>query len=206
MSADRADSLPAESGRKLREYGRLLGELGVRAGVIAEGDRDRLWERHVVDSLRAVGCAPEGPAAAADLGSGGGLPGIPLAIARPDLTVTLIEPRERRVAFLEMVVESLSLANVRIHASRAETVEGAFDRCLARAFGDLRRSWEAASPLLRGGGALVYFAGRSWSAAAKEVTDLLAGSRLQLDVCSRMEFPWQGPLVIMGRSPKNTPS
>jgi 16S rRNA (guanine527-N7)-methyltransferase len=202
MGADRADFLPAESLTKLRRYSRLLGEVGVRAGVIAAGDRKRLWERHVVDSLRAVDCVPQGPAAVADLGSGGGLPGIPLAIARPDLAVTLIEPRERRVAFLEMVVDSLSLANVRIHAARAEAVGGAFDRCLARAFGDLRRSWEAAFPLLRdGGGALVYFAGRSWSPAASEVADLLAAARLRLDVCSRMEFPWQGPLVIMGAVP-----
>ena len=203
MPADRTASLAADLRTKLRNYADLLGDRGVRAGVIAEGDRDRLWERHVVDSLRALECLGPTTGPVADLGSGGGLPGIPLAIARPDLPVSLIEPRARRVAFLELAIESLSLENVRILPVRAESVHEDFDRCLARAFGDLRRSWDAASPLLRVGGALVFFAGRSWSPTAPEVVELLDGAPLRLDVCARMEFPWQGPLVIMGASPTN---
>jgi 16S rRNA (guanine527-N7)-methyltransferase len=134
----------------------------------------------------------------ADLGSGGGLPGIPLATARPDLSFALIEARQRRVAFLELVVESLSLENVQILPTRVESVRADFDGCLARAFGNAERSWEAASGLLRPDGALVYFAGRSWSPTALRAHPSPEDD-VQFDVCSPIEFPWQGPLVIMSR-------
>jgi 16S rRNA (guanine527-N7)-methyltransferase len=199
-SADRLVRLGAAALQKLQDYGRLLSEQGVRTGVVAAGDGARIWDRHVLDSLRALDCIRPDDVDIADLGSGGGLPGIPLAIARPDLALVLVEPRLRRVAFLEMVVESLSLRNVRIFPGRVELVQDAVDLCVARAFGSLERSWEAASLLLRPYGALVYFAGRSWSSGSTEVTRLLEGTHADLDVCSAIEFPWQGPLVIMGRS------
>src|SRR5436305_7348770 len=91
---------------------RLLQRIAIPRGMIATADAPRLWERHILDALRG---APELPAAAsvADIGSGAGLPGLPLAIAEPTASFVLIEPRAGRAAFLEAAVEELELSNVR---------------------------------------------------------------------------------------------
>src|SRR5438093_8879237 len=85
----------------LEAYEGLLSERALPLGMISPGDRDHLRERHLIDSLRAARLlgSPEGDVA--DLGSGAGLPGLPLAIVRPDLRFRLIDVRQRRAAFLE---------------------------------------------------------------------------------------------------------
>src|SRR5437867_12261122 len=94
----------------LLAYQELLRERGIPLGLVSAGDRDRLWERHIVDSLRGSSCIPGRQGGkVADLGSGGGLPGIPIAIARPDLLVHLVEGRARRAAFLELAVAHLGI-------------------------------------------------------------------------------------------------
>ena len=164
-------------------------------GVVGEGDRGRLWERHVADSLRALACLRKRDRLVADLGSGGGLPGIPVAIARPDVRVTLIEARQRRVAFLEWIAESLSLPNVEIVASRIEDVSGTFDACLARALAGPAESWRLAAPLLGPAGRLIYFAGESLEG------DALPGGPegVRATPCGDpdADFPSPGGLVIM---------
>src|SRR5207244_13100906 len=94
----------------------------VDLGAVAEADRDTMWERHVLDSLRAAPIFEPLDESAYDLGSGAGLPGIPLAIARPDMHFSLVESRWRRVAWLELVTEELSLSNVQVLARRLEDV------------------------------------------------------------------------------------
>jgi 16S rRNA (guanine527-N7)-methyltransferase len=153
----------------------------------------------VADSLRALSCVRTVDREVADVGSGGGLPGIPVAIARPDLRVTLIEPRATRAAFLEMAVEQLHLDNVVVVAGAAESVTAVFDCALARAVGPVERTWSIAAPLLRPGGLVVYFAGRSWSATDPAVAALVEAGGVDVTICAPAEFPWQGPLVIMTR-------
>ncbi|HXF56638.1 MAG TPA: 16S rRNA (guanine(527)-N(7))-methyltransferase RsmG [Actinomycetota bacterium] len=192
-------SLTAAQLDRLRAYAALLEERAVGLGLVSGRDRGRIWERHVQDSLRAVPCLrrefPEGTVV--DLGSGAGLPGIPVAVALPGREVVLLEPRARAVAFLELTVERLGLTNVRVLRARAEEA-GRGGRLavavLARAVAPAPRAWRLAAPLLRPSGGLVYFAG-SGRASAAALRALGAGVRVR--VCSEPAFPWQGPVVII---------
>src|SRR3954453_444158 len=93
-------------------YVELLATAAVERGLIGPREAPRLWERHVLNCLAVAGAVPAG-ATGADLGSGAGLPGVVLAIGRPDLAVTLVEPLQRRIAFLDEVVDELGLQRVR---------------------------------------------------------------------------------------------
>jgi 16S rRNA (guanine527-N7)-methyltransferase len=170
--------------------------LAARAGVlgmIAPGDLSRLRERHLLDSLRAAVILPGAARTAADLGSGAGLPGIPLAIARPDVRFVLAETRQQRIAFLELTAERLGIGNVSVHAGRAEDVAGPVDVCLARAFRDAAGSWRVAEGLLAPEGCLIYFAGRRFDLG----NDVPAGVAATLAESPALANA--GPLVIMTR-------
>ena len=179
---------------RLDAFRALLAEIAVPRGLVSEQDRDRLLERHILDSARAAGAFVATDRVAADLGSGAGLPGIPLAVLEPLVAFTLVEPRPARAAFIELAVERLELANVSVVIGRAEDLpRGTVDVATARALAPLKRSWELAGPLLREGGRLVYFAGHS-----AEPPSHLAGARS----ISRLETPvlaTSGPLIIIGR-------
>lgn len=189
--------------RLLREYGMLLRKRAVPLGLISCGDVHRLWERHVLDSLRGVACAPRGEAVAYDVGSGAGLPGVPLAIALPRIQFSLVEPKRRRAAFLELVVETLELPNVAVLPLSANEVRTSAGLCLARALGPPSITWRVASSLLTEGGRLFYWAGRTWGhGSAAELESLGVRS----EICLEGEFQWQGPLVIMTRFPPAFPN
>ncbi|HEV2757160.1 MAG TPA: 16S rRNA (guanine(527)-N(7))-methyltransferase RsmG [Actinomycetota bacterium] len=147
-------------------YAALIREWAPRLDLVSPGDLDRLEERHIEDSLRAAPLLdelPDGPCA--DIGSGAGFPGIPLAIARPERRWTLIEPRHRRAAFLEEVVRELGLA-CQVVAATAE--ECAFDDALAgihalataRALAEPSAVPHMTAPLLRPDGITLVFTGR----------------------------------------------
>src|SRR4051812_7885230 len=110
----------------------LLLAIAIPRGIIARGDSTRLWERHLADALRGA-AEVGGGARIADVGSGAGIPGLPLAIVRPESDFVLVEPRRGRVAFLEAVIDQLALANVTVVATKAEAVHGRFDVVVARA-------------------------------------------------------------------------
>jgi 16S rRNA (guanine527-N7)-methyltransferase len=176
----------------LRTYEELLRTLAIPRGFIARSDEYRLWTRHIADGLRAAGEIPTG-AAVLDLGSGAGIPGVPLAVVLPASGVTLAELRRGRVAFLEAVVDRIGLSNAEIHLGKAETVGRHFDVCVARAFSSPVGTWTAAEPLLGPAGSLVYWAGQSFD---PEGLDQLGVSwRLS----TRSDLADAGPLVIMGR-------
>jgi 16S rRNA (guanine527-N7)-methyltransferase len=143
---------------QLDGYERILLERGTPMGLIAPNDAPRVRERHILDSLRAAPFA-KGRATAYDLGSGGGLPGLVLAIVVPELLLTLVEVRRNRAAFLKATAVELGLENVVVYDRRAETLRERRDLCLARAFAPLARAWEMARPLLNEGGSLIYWAG-----------------------------------------------
>ncbi|MCB0930869.1 MAG: 16S rRNA (guanine(527)-N(7))-methyltransferase RsmG [Mycobacterium sp.] len=143
-------------------YAELLASQGVDWGLIGPREVDRLWERHIVNSA-AVAELIEENAAVVDVGSGAGLPGIPLAIARPDLKVTLLEPMLRRTEFLRMAVAELQIP-VAVVRGRAEepTVRrqlGDTDVVLSRAVASLEKLARWSLPLLRPGGRMLALKG-----------------------------------------------
>ena len=146
----------------LRSYEALLRSHAPRLGLLSPKDLDRVWERHILDSLRAVPCLGGPGLQVFDIGSGAGLPGVPVAIVRQDAQLLLIEPKVRRAAFLELVVERLDLSNVRVHVGPANSVAGRADVVLSRAVAAPAEAWRMAEPLLGVAGRLLYFAGRSW--------------------------------------------
>lgn len=193
--ADRLlESLSADQLGRLAEFLDLLRSRAIPRGLIARSDADRIWERHVLDSLRAIPCLA-GAKDLADLGSGAGIPGIPLAVASPDTEVALIESRRTRGAFLELVVERLQLASVKVLTLSAREVARAghrFGVVTARAVADGSGSWGLAEPLLRPGGRLLYFSGLAGGSAT-------APAEAVVDICRGASLPGHGSVVIMRR-------
>jgi 16S rRNA (guanine527-N7)-methyltransferase len=143
-----------------RRFTRSLAEEGEARGLIGPLELPRLWTRHVLNSAVV---APVFSGRVGDVGSGAGLPGIPLAIARPDVEWVLIEPMERRTTWLREQVAALGLDNVEVVRARAEDwPEGpVLDAVTARAVSALRGLLPVVSPLVRDGGELVLLKGTS---------------------------------------------
>ncbi len=131
-----------------RYAGWLAGD-GVVRGLIGPREVPRLWERHLVNCAVLAELLPEG-ARVADLGSGAGLPGLVLALLRPDLEITLVEPLLRRTTFLEEVVADLDLASCEVVRGRAEQLHGerTFDVVTSRALAPLGRLLDWSMPLV----------------------------------------------------------
>lgn len=141
-----------------RAFTDALAREGEERGLIGPLELPRLWTRHILNSVIA---APLFHGSVADIGSGAGLPGLVLAIARPDVQWTLIEPMERRVTWLNEQVTALALENVEVHRARAEDVrrpEG-FDVVTARAVSALRTLIPLTAPLVKDGGELALLKG-----------------------------------------------
>ena len=151
-----------------KRYVEHLATSGIERGLIGPREVPRLWNRHVLNCAVVAGLIDHG-AKVADVGSGAGLPGLCLAIARPDLYLTLIEPLERRVVWLEEVVMDLGLSNVEIIRSRAEAAIGKVECSVvtARAVSALNTLAPLTIPLLGGDGLLLAIKGRS---AEEEIT------------------------------------
>jgi 16S rRNA (guanine527-N7)-methyltransferase len=132
-------------------YGELLADTGVRRGLIGPREVPRLWGRHLLNCAVLSEVVPSG-VSVCDVGSGAGLPGIPLALVRPDLKITLLEPLLRRTNFLSEVVELLDLDHVTVVRGRAEEVLGTLAPVhvvTARAVAPLDRLAGWGVPLLR---------------------------------------------------------
>ena len=150
-------------------YVEFLGTAGLERGLMGPRERPRLWDRHVLNSAAAASALEDGEAVV-DIGSGAGLPGIPIALARPDLRVTLVEPLLRRVTFLEEIIDELGI-DVRVVRGRAEekaviATAGNADVVTSRAVAPLAKLAGWSAPLLRVGGRMVALKGES---AADEV-------------------------------------
>ena len=159
-----------------REFTAALAREGEERGLIGPLEPPRLWCRHIVNC--ALVAPVLSPGLIGDIGSGAGLPGVVLAIARPDVQFMLIEPMERRVAWLNEQVDLLSLDNVEVLRARAEDVKltRPLDQVTARAVSAFRKLAPIAAPLVRDGGELVLMKGASAAAeidaASKEIRRL----------------------------------
>ena len=187
-------------------YAELLATEGVIRGLIGPREAPRLWERHLLNSAVLGEAVPEG-SSVVDLGTGAGLPGLVLAIARPDLEVTLVEPLLRRTTFLLEVVSELGLGEVTVVRGRAEELHGErrFDVVTSRAVAPLGRLLDWSMPLVEGSGALVAMKGRSvgdeiassqstlrrWTCAVPEVLSL--GEGIVEPVTTAVRVTWQDP-------------
>ena len=152
-------------------FAELLAGAGTERGVIGPREVPRLWARHLLNSAVIGELVPAG-ARVIDVGSGAGLPGVPLALARPDVEVVLLEPLARRVAFLEEAVAGL--ANVSVVRGRAEEGHtrralGLADVVTARAVAPLDRLAGWCLPLVKPGGTLLALKGASGGRRAGRV-------------------------------------
>lgn len=197
---------PSERLEYAQRYADLLATEGVVRGLIGPREAPRLWERHLLNCAVLGDLVPRG-ATVADIGSGAGLPGLVLAIARPDLEITLIEPLLRRTTFLEEVVSSLGLSSVEVVRGRADSVHGrrVFDVVTSRAVAPLARLLDWSMPLVSPTGALVAMKGSSvreeiaaagpdlerWGCAEPEVHVLGAG--LVDPVTMAVRVAWADP-------------
>lgn len=136
-----AESLYRDNYKIISLYVDILATRGIDRGLIGPREADRLWERHILNGIAVAELIAEG-SQVVDVGSGAGLPGIPLAILRPDLEVTLVEPLLRRSVFLAEVVEELGLARVQVERTRANEHQQRYDVVTARALAPLPRLLE----------------------------------------------------------------
>ena len=182
--------LSVEATTILVAYGRLLSRYE-RANVIGTRDFGEILRRHILDSLSCLLFAPLRKArAVGDIGSGGGLPGIPLAVALPEAEITLFESTGKKAAFLRYAVEELALANVRVVNARIEESaregdhRGMYDVCTARALARLSVVAEYSLPLLRRGGNVVAMKGPidadEWAEGARAIKIL--GGRVSEEI------------------------
>ncbi len=143
-----------------QEYARLLAGPGVTRGLLGPREVPRLWTRHLLNCAAIVDLVPRS-CTLADLGSGAGLPGVVLALLRPDIEVTLVERMQRRAVFLAECVQALDLGNAVVLQSTAEELTGklAVDVVTARAVAPLERLAGLACGLVRPGGLILAMKG-----------------------------------------------
>jgi 16S rRNA (guanine527-N7)-methyltransferase len=164
------------------QYARLLADDATLRGLIGPREVPRLWERHLLNCA-LVADLIDPAATVCDIGSGAGLPGLVLAIRRPDLEVSLLEPLLRRTTFLDETVGALGLSNVEVLRGRAEDLHGsrAWDVVTSRAVAPMTRLMDWSVPLVRSGGAVLAMKGSTVEAELDAATGAIRSSGGVLD-------------------------
>ena len=140
-------------------YAELLATDGIAWGLLGPREAERVWDRHLLNSAALATLLARG-SRVVDVGSGAGLPGIPLALARPDLRITLLEPLLRRTRFLEEVVARVGLPNVAVRRGRAEeAAPDDADVAVSRAVAPMEKLARWCLPLVRPGGEMLAIKG-----------------------------------------------
>ncbi len=150
---------------RIKSYANLLAGAGIERGLIGPREAERIWERHIFNCLPVIQLLKDG-STVFDVGSGAGLPGIVIALARPDLHVTLIEPLERRVEFLTEAVNGLNIEVVR---GQAQDHRATAHYVTARAVAPLEKLKKITWHLLKTGGSLMAIKGKSAEEEMKTV-------------------------------------
>jgi 16S rRNA (guanine527-N7)-methyltransferase len=191
------DEVFGDHSLEIKQFVDILATDGVTRGLIGPRETDRLWDRHIYNSVAISGLTRKN-AEVVDVGSGAGLPGIPLAVLRPDLRVTLLEPLLRRVSFLTETVDRLRLGDrVRVVRGRAEEHREQYDVVVARAVAPLSRLVQWCAPLRRPTGVILALKGRS---AAEEIADAgpaLARTGLTVEQLSVTAHPAVEPATVV---------
>ncbi len=190
---------------KARRYGELLAGAGVERGLLGPREVDRIWHRHLLNCV-ALGELLEPGDKVVDLGSGAGLPGLVLAIARPDLRMTLVEPLLRRSDFLNEVVAELGL-DVEVVRARAEeaSVRQRFaetDAAVSRALAPLDKVTRWSLPLLRSGGRMLAMKGERADdelGKQREVMTALGATEMKVVRCGRDYMTPPATVVVARR-------
>jgi len=186
----------------INRYVDILANRGIEWGLIGPREGDRLWERHILNSVAGAALFPPG-ASVLDVGSGAGLPGIPLAILRPDLRLTLLDSLLRRTSFLELAVSELGLGGrVQVVRARAEDHSETYEVVTCRAVAPLPKLIEWCMPRVARGGRLLALKG---SSAAEELAEAsvelrargLTGALHELSVPGEDDTTW---VVEVGRA------
>ncbi|MEI6649396.1 MAG: 16S rRNA (guanine(527)-N(7))-methyltransferase RsmG [Actinomycetes bacterium] len=144
---------------EILRYAEILATWGIERGLIGPREGDRIWDRHIANCIPVASLAPL-HATVIDIGSGAGLPGIVIALTRPDLAVTLLEPLQRRMDFLEEVVKELALP-ISLLRGRAEGIKGSYDIVTARAVAPLPKLLPMVWHLLAPNGTVLAMKGES---------------------------------------------
>ena len=207
---------PEDAVRKLIAYQALVMEWNTRLNLTGDAAFDAMLDRHLMDSLTPLtvdGLLPGG-AAVIDVGSGAGLPGIPLAAVRPDLKVTLLDAQQKRVNFLNTAIQTLGLANATAEHARAEdAARGAryrerYDVALARAVAALPVLLELLIPFVRVGGKCVCYKGPSVDeelAAGGEAALVLGGGPPVVIAVSMPYLPQRRHCLAVVEKQRGTP-
>lgn len=177
---DRFDAIAA--------YEQILATKAIEWGIIGPREADKLWERHILNSAALSSLIGQG-LTVMDVGSGAGLPGIPLAILRPDLDVILLEPLLRRHTFLEETVADLGLSAVEVRRGRAEDQDDVVDVVACRAVAPLDRVVRWTTPLFYPDGILLAMKGSSAGEELAGAAALLRSARLSGEVVSVRAHP-----------------
>lgn len=175
---DAVGALFGDRAHLARRFHDDLVSFGEQLGLVGPREIERLWTRHIINSaLLADLCLP---GTLADVGSGAGFPGLVIAIARPDLHCTLIEPMERRATWLREEAQRLGLTNVAVLRARAQDVRDSeqFDTVTARAVSALRKLVPMTLPLLKPGGQLLFLKGQRLDDEIREAAGVLSRSGL----------------------------
>lgn len=177
-----ADRLYRDNYKTIRQYVDILVSRGVDWGLIGPREIGRLWERHILNSIALESLIPEG-CRVADVGSGAGLPGIPLAILRPDLEMTLIEPMLRRSNFLTEALDELGLDDrVTVVRGRAEDADLHVDVVVSRAVAKLATLINWTADLIVESGSLLALKGQSADDEVVKTKKELSKRRLSAEV------------------------
>ena len=157
---------------KLVQYAEILVKDAVRLGIIGPREVDRIWDRHILNCAALTELIPDGQSII-DIGSGAGLPGIVLAILNPNSAVTLIEPTQRRTAFLTQTKTELGLSNVEILRGRAEGQKVSAQNVTSRAVAPLNKLLSWSWPLVEKGGKVLAIKGEKATEELAEVKNEL---------------------------------
>ena len=178
-------------------FANLLADQGELRGLIGPRELDRLWERHILNSAAVVPFLGEGTIV--DVGSGAGLPGLVIAAMLPEREVTLIEPMERRVAWLTEAAEAVGLDNVRVLRGRAEEfAEGVVaDNLTARAVASIDKLVKWCAPLLADDGHMALLKGRSAADEIERGKYVLRKAKLSAEVREAPTLPGLEPTTVV---------
>jgi 16S rRNA (guanine527-N7)-methyltransferase len=181
----------------INRYVDILRSTAVECGLLGPREAERLWDRHILNSAALSELIPADNAVA-DVGSGAGLPGIPLAILRPDLRVTLIEPLLRRSTFLTQTVEELQISDrVEVVRSRAEDHRQTYHIVVARALAPLDRLIGWCNPLRAPDGVILALKGASAADEIAAAGRQLQAARLQAEVLKVRAHPDVEPATVV---------